>query len=122
MKPIEIVNSEFQRYVINNSEILNEQRFITKKFSSEIPIFFKIEAPKNIIYIESRCPKCGSISYAPDHFSLQKALCNKCKAEFLISKFDEEKFNEFKSDAYLKSESYFKTKFDIMIDNYQMCT
>ena len=122
MKPVEIVKSEHQRYLIDESEIISEQRFISKKHSSEIPIFFKICVPNNIAYIESICPKCKTLCFAPDHLSKKNAMCNKCKADFILPVFNSSLFTEFKKDAFFTSEKFFQTKFATMIDNYQMCT
>ena len=122
MKPIEVVKSETQRYLIDDLDIVSEQRFITKKFQSEIPIFFKIQIPNEIAFIESICPKCSSIVYVPDHLSGKKVDCNKCKTSFELSNFNINKFNEFKKESFYKSESFFKVKFLTMIDNYQICT
>ena len=122
MKPIEIVKSENQRYLIDDADLLSEQRFITKKFQSEIPIFFKIQVPNEIAFIESVCPKCNSKTYVPDHLSGKKANCDVCKMSFELVNFNVSQFNEFKKESFYKSESFLKVKFSTMTDNYQICT
>jgi hypothetical protein len=122
MKPIEIVKSEHQRYLIDDLDLISEQRFITKKYQSEIPIFFKIQVPNEIAFVESVCPKCNSKTYVPDHLSGKKADCNKCRTSFELLTFNISKFTEFKKESFYRSESFFKVKFSTMIDNYQMCT
>jgi hypothetical protein len=121
LKPIEIVKSEPQRYLISDDEVLSEQKFISKKFQSEIPIFFKIKMPNDIAYIKAFCDKCKTCIYANDHLSGSIIEC-KCKHKLRLGNFDINSFTEFKKDAFLRSDSFFKSKFATMIDNYQMCT
>lgn len=121
IKPIEIVKSEFQRYLIDDSEILSEQRFISKKFPSEIPIFFKVAVPSNIAYINVSCPKCSSKQYAPDNATGLSIKCSNCKTNIKLTEFDDKAFLEFKKDSFNKAEAHLKTKFSTMVDNYQMC-
>jgi hypothetical protein len=121
MKPIEIVKSEYQRYLIDENEILSEQKFISKKFHSEIPIFFKIKIPNNIAYIEAICDKCKMKVYVQDHLSRSTIEC-KCKHKLKLNNFNTNVFLEFKKDAFLRSDSFFKNKFSTMVENYQMCT
>lgn len=122
MKPIEIVKSEYQRFLVDDGELISEQRFISKKHSSEIPIFFKMLIPNNVAFIESKCPKCGMKLYSQDHLSKQNAECPKCKKNHVLPCFNYDAFLEFKKDAFFTSEKFFQTKFATMTDNYQMCT
>lgn len=122
MKPIEIVKSEYQRYLISNEELLSEKRFITKKFQSEIPLWYNILVPNKISLIITTCKKCGVIQHNSDDLSNTLVKCTNCKTENKLPYFNTKNYEEFKKDMFYKAEKFLKGKFETMVDNYQMCT
>jgi hypothetical protein len=120
-KPSEVVDMEYQRYLCSKDEILHEERFLSKKFSNEIPLFLKLEVPISAINSIMAC-RCGIKVKIPGNVVGKIIKCQKCGEESKISMIDIISFEKVKSDAFIKASDFFEKRFEEIRSNYQICS
>ena len=118
-KPQEIVRTELQRYLLTKDEITQEQRFLVKKFPSEIPLFYFLPIPNGLIFPLINC-SCGNRFYVTDDLSGKFVKCSKCDSEILTPMLVAKKIKDHRDSCFDKAEKFFERKFEMMKENYDM--
>lgn len=120
-RPAEIVESDIQRYLLTETDIKNEKRFLAKKHPSEIPIFKEIEVPEELITIEVMCENCNGTYNLTDEFSGKNYKCPICSSIIVVKQINVATIEKHRNCCFINAEKFLNAKYDTMSENYEMC-